>query len=113
MGSVVLLLSLSPILVVLPSRPRPSSVIPCPVPRRRLLVLTLQAVARGSGGRSLGVVGVIIFVVIWPEGVSESGYTRMGAYLAVFPIHGSHGTSLSQSSPKRTHRGSPSHAVGC
>jgi hypothetical protein len=70
-------------------------------------------VACGGGGRSLGVVGVIIFIVIWPEGVSESGCTRMGAYLAVFPLHGSHGTSLSQSSPKRTHGGSPSHAVGC
>jgi hypothetical protein len=86
----VLLLSLSPVPVVLP---RLSSVVPCPVPRRPL-VLTLPAVAHSGGGRSLGVVGVIIFVVTWPEGVSESGCTRMGAYLAVFPLHGSHGTSL-------------------
>ena len=63
------------------------------------LVLTLQAVACGGGGRSLGIVGVFIFFVFWAEGVSESGCKRMGAYLTVFPIHSLYSTSLSQSSP--------------
>jgi hypothetical protein len=62
----------------------PPSLIPCPVPRRRLLELTLRAVARSSGGRLLGVVGVIIFVVIWPElvvvGAREWVHTSLSSH---------------------------------